>query len=356
ERIFCFVEIQNSDTGNQPQTQLWYSTLGTPWQFNELAQQEGGQVLLVGNGETPSVSSYVGYGDNPIAAISLGSTALLFKSRTAYMLYGTDPTTYFPIFLFPIGCLAKRSVINALGSVYWLSESGVYVMSGGSPTYISEKIKRYLAAIPMGQQTQAVGFFTELAYYLSFPVQGVTFRYYIPTKTWTVLPYATNSAFSIPANPNQFSQSFETTTYQPGEIVAVRGTNGPSNIVDAWLTGEDDLGSPTTFSWTSPLNSSRAPHTQKIYRYVTLLAPIQQGTATVTLTVDPGAQTEQTHTVTFNLGTGETRNIAALTPDIRGYLAQLEVSATNITGATVPLVIYSCTVWGTMDRPLAIPN
>ncbi|MGH7745819.1 MAG: hypothetical protein ACREQ5_13715, partial [Candidatus Dormibacteria bacterium] len=49
ERIFCFVEIQNSDTGNQPQTQLWYSTLGTPWQFNELAQQEGGQVLLVGN-------------------------------------------------------------------------------------------------------------------------------------------------------------------------------------------------------------------------------------------------------------------------------------------------------------------
>lgn len=350
ERTWCFANVQNADTNNQPQTQLWFSELGTPWSF-DAAQG----ALLVGNSATPESPGYEGYGDNPVAGISLGSTATLFKSRSAWAVFGNDPDTYIVSKLFDIGAIARHSVTSALGTVYWLSESGIYAYAGSGPQYISQKIRNTLLSIPLSDQQNCISFFSNLTVWFSFPATGITLGYYIPTGDWKYLPYATQAAFSIAANP-ALGGSFVTGA-AVNEVVAAR-TDLP--ILDHWFSSENDLGAPITASWTTGLTYSQQPHIEKEYKFITVTAPYQAGMVYLTLTIDPGSNPAKVHTATFDLantgGQASTRNIVRISPDLKGFMAQLQVTFVNTTGATTPLSIPNVTVWGCMGRELVVPD
>lgn len=357
ERIFVFTIFQNSaDTANQPESQLWYSDLGTPWSFNQVAQQDGGQVLLVGNSATPSSPSIIGYGDVPVGGISMGGLALLFKSQSCWILFGNDQDTYFTSLAFPIGLLSKKSLINIFGTIYWLSPDGCFSYAGNGPQYLSEKVVNLLNTVPYSDQINAVSMYANQTWYLSFPATQLTLCYYIPTAEWYTLPYSCSAAASIAANPTTPTGSFTTYSGTANEVVAGR----PSlNALDNWFTGENDLGAPVTGIWTSPLTCSESPQWQKTYDYITILAPYQAGSVTVTLTIDPGSNPPKVYqnTVATLLPSGqeECRHIFRIKPDLRGYQAQLTVQFTNTVGQLTPITIYSATVWGTLDRELVIP-
>jgi hypothetical protein len=369
-RIWCFVLVNDYASNFVPQCQLWYSEFGVPYYFNQVAQEDGGQVLVVDNSGTPNTTpgsqTYQGYGDIPIAGVSMGGTALLFKSRSTSLLFGNDQDTFFTTPAFPIGCISRRSVISALGQIWWLSEDGAYTFNGTGPQYLSQKVRNTLKSIPMQDQINAVSSFSNLTWYISFPQTGITLAYYTVTGEWHTLPYSCSAAASIPANPvtpltsSSFTtQPFASVTGQPNEVVAARFS---SNALDNWFVTEADLGAPNSGTWQSPLTTSGAPHIQKTYDYVTIYAPFQAGSCTFTLTIDPGSTNPKVFTQTVTdlsaagSGQSETRHIWRVSPDLRGYSAQLSVTLTTTTGQTVPTSLYLCQVWGTFDRALVIPE
>jgi hypothetical protein len=354
DRAWVFLNVQNTVTNNQPQCQLWYSNFGRPWEFNAAEQ-----VLLVGSediaalptgGASPNYSTALD--DSPVAGTSLSTVAVLWKRRTMWSVLGEDQSDYTVYKLGDYGCISRRSVTKAFGSVYWLSEEGPMQYNGAAPNYIGEKVRNFINSIPIAYQQEAVGFFANRTWYLSFPSpfsqQAVTLAYYTPTGQWFPLGFATQSATFVPANPTGGASTGS------GEIFAMRpGTT----YIDRWFCEETDLGSPINGSWVSPISDSGEAWAEKEYRYITVLAPIQPGvTCTYGLTVDMGAESPtQTFQGSFDLGTGQIRHIASVPSSInRGFTAQLTLELFNTSSAVYPqpAIVWFAGVHGIVTRSL----
>lgn len=165
ERLWVFTVVENDDTLNQPQSQLWYSSYGLPWQFDA-----ANQVLLVGNDGTPDSTGSPDYGDLPVAGVSLASVGALFKSRTLWILYGDDENTFIVRKVGEYGCVSAGSVVVCQGIVYWLNEEGIFAFDGANaPQYISERIRDALESIPIADWQASIAWFSKRAYFISFP-------------------------------------------------------------------------------------------------------------------------------------------------------------------------------------------
>ena len=348
DRTWVLTVVNNTDTNNVPQTQLWYSNEGQPWSFDGV-----NQVLLVGDENTTPAQDSNGnlpYGDQPSQIAKLGSLLLIFKTTSTWVLQGSDATSYLAVpFLPDIGMVAPLSGTHGTAMYFWLSAEGVYSFDGASLQYISDDIHNALQAIPPNEWATAVGGFADLKYFLSFPQSNITFSYYIPSKEWTTLPYATTSfAVSTAVGDNPLGNSFKV-----NELVAV----GTGTQLHSWLAGkENDLGVGTTVTWTGPQTDSGIPYAQKDYRYIDLSAPIQQGSATVTLQPEPGSAIQPV-SQTFDLSKGQTTKQYQIPQSSAiGYTAQLSVSFTTPVGATVPITIWSVTVGGQIKRAWSQQN
>ncbi len=359
----------------QWQSQLWWSNLGTPWLFNSTEQ-----AVLVGNSATvqsePNYSA--GFGDYPVAGVSLGSLAVLFKSQTTWGLFGNATDTYVVTKLFDIGCQSRHSVISYLGVVYWLSAAGIYAFNGGAPQYLSQKIRNTLNAIPASVQATCYALADNLSVHFVFPGY-FTLSYYTVDGTWTQKPYSAACGFSGPSNTPPASGS----TNAFGEVVCPRVITGSAPALDAWFFGEKDLGLAITGTWTSPLTTSGEGNFENVYEYITFYIPnyddvgnLQTGSVTWTLTLNQGSTTPQVFGSTFNvgsyqggqqspryifrIGSNPIPNAGPPANDFKGFDAILSVSFTNSLGGTksanTKLFIQKIVVWGYPDRMLVIPD
>ncbi len=355
ERTWVFTIVQDADTGGLPQPQLWYSNLGRPWEFDRV-----NNVLLVGSSATPnSPGSYTStYGDEPVWCGSLSSVGVMLKTRTLWVLYGDDPSTFVVRQIFgALGTRARQSVAFGLMgqtlAMFWLSEYGVMVFDGSTPLRIDEDVRSIIRSIPFSDRIAAVGMYANLTYYISFPTTGITLGYFTQTNKWFQLPYATSFAYSIPSNPGAYAA--------PGNIGAevivneVTAVRTGTNFIDSWFAGgEGDLGSPQTVTWTSPLTDSGSPGYEKVFTHVVLLAPIQTGMATVTLVIDANTIVLPP----FDLSKGP-RNICEVPQygnQNRGFLNSLSVSYQTIPNAAQPIIIYGVAAYGEIGRTLNLPQ
>jgi hypothetical protein len=352
-RMWVLAQVPNSETGGGVQTQLWYTNEGQPWAFNAVDQ-----VLLVGTENTtmrPIANFPIPFGDISAGLAKMGSYLMVFKTSSTWLITGVDEETYTPLPLFAdIGLIAPSSLTKAAGRVFWLSAQGAYSYDGANLEYISDKLYNALQAIPPNYLANAIGFYADLTWFLSFPDEGYTYAYYLPKKEWTTLPYATQAAVfdtSIGSGPTA------ATSYKLNQIAAARiGTND----VDLWLEGqENDLGVGTQVTWTSPITDSGQPYAQKDYRYICVSAPAQPVTVTVALYVDPGFPTT---VPTFTAGPLDLSglpgsfNVPIPQASCVGYTAQVVITAATATGATQPLTIWSVSVGGTMKRMWSQPS
>jgi hypothetical protein len=341
DRMWVLAVVNNASTNNVPQTQLWYSNEGQPWSFDSV-----NQVLLVGDENTTPASDSNGtlpYGQQPAQLAKLGSLLLVFTNISTWVMQGSDATSYLAIpFLPDIGMIAPLSGAHGTAMYFWLSAEGVYSFDGASLQYISDDIHNELQAIQPNLWLTAAGAYKNLKYLLSFPEAGITFSYYIPSKTWTTLPYATPSfavATGVGDNPIGLSDSIN-------QLIAVDGTQ-----LDAWFAGkENDLGLGTTVTWTGPQSDSGIPFAQKDFRYLGVNAPIQTGEVTVTLQVEPGTGIAAV-SQTFDLSQGQsTKQFPIPQGACIGYTAQLSVTFTTPVGATKPITIWSVFAGGQIKR------
>lgn len=339
ERMWVYVLVQNAATNNLPQAQLWYSAVGQPWVFDEV-----NQVLLVNNSAIPSSPAYTGYGDVPVGLASTSSFLMAFCERSSWVTYGDDETTFIARKLFTIGCQSRYSITVGEENVYWLSESGAYLFNGAAPQYISEPIRNTLFNLSASDRQAAVGTYANKTWYLSFPTLNQTYAYWTQTGDWFgPLAYGTNAAYFVPANPATYGNAS-----QINEVTAARtGTT----FIDAWFAGgEVDLGSPQGVTWTSALTDSGHSEAEKEYSFIGILAPIQTGFATVTLTIDPGTNPAKTYSWVFDLSAQTTRQLRSVPPDFRGFMAQLSVTFNSIVDASQPLIIYRVFAGGVLGR------
>jgi hypothetical protein len=329
------------------QPQVWCSDYGTPWSFNDDSAQN--QVLLVGPEDTPGnvdINSTISttppwspnvLEDTPMGIASTGSYLVLFKSQRAYIVLGDSPSEFIVQQGFDIGCLATKSITKAEGGIFWLAPQGVHFFNGGSPEYISEDVRGFLDTIV--DQSGAIGSYRERTFYLTFPTNNITLCYYIPTKKWYTRPYGCVQSISDPYN-TQNSLLF---------------LNG-NDLQSVGRNPATDLGNPIVAIWQSGITDSGAPGQLKTYRYIQVVAGVQPGTITLTLTLDATAQITNTYSVTFDLSKGNGAHVASIPQGMLGYEAQVTITATTNPSATSPILIRSVVVTGDVSDSLTAPQ
>jgi hypothetical protein len=364
-RVWCFVVQRNASTQHVTQVQLWYSNLDRPWEFDSTSQV----LLLQGDITSVPVSGNVNYfaryGNQPAGLGVVGTILLALTRRQTWAVYGDSSSDFLQRQLFNIGCSAPRSITPVVGGAFWLSENGVYFFDGSSPTYDSEKIASYLRKIPgspgapgsagisTNAQIFACGSFYGLSYYLHFPSLQQTIGYHTPSGEWMgVLPYAPRTGDAVcttAANPSSvYGLAWN-------EVLAAR-RGAP--VID-WYFADDslDLGLPQTCSWTG--GAMFAPDSfRKQYRYLTLIGPVQQGSAIVTFDVDDGvAPPKQVVWAIPDLSVTP-RNIKSLGSDggqLMGFMGSLTVALTGVAGQPAPQ-IWAVAAWGVLppDQNLSL--
>jgi len=354
DRMWVMAQVNDADTNNVPQTQVWYSNTGQPWNFDAV-----NQVLLLDDWQTSPLTTGDGlsslpYGLTPYALVPLGGILICFLSQATWFINGSDETTYQPLQLFPdIGIAGPLAWALGGGMVAWLSANGagIWTYDGGSLQYISQDIYNDLQAITPEQWQSCAGAYADEQFFFSFPEAGVTFRFYLPTKEWTQLPYASPSfAYATQMGSNPVGAD----SFKMNQIVAVRNE---TFYLDAWLDGkENDLGAGTAVSWQSPYSDSGTPWVQKDYRWIGLSGPPQEGVK-VTLELFVDYNNVPTISNTFDLSSGFTTQFFPVPQNTaNGYACSLRVSFTTPVGATQPVEVWSAFVGGTPKRAWTIPG
>ena len=354
DRMWVMATISNTDTNNVPQTQVWYSNTGQPWNFDAV-----NQVLLLDDWQTTPTGAGDGtttlpYGLTPYALVPLGGILLCFLSQSTWFINGSDETTYQPLQLFPdIGIAGPLAWVLGGGMVAWLSSNGagMWTYDGENLNYISQDIYNDLQLIPPEQWQSCAAGYADEQYFFSFPDAGVTFRFYLPTKEWTQIPYASPSfAYAIQVGSNPVGAD----SFKLNQLVAARND---SFWLDSWLDGkENDLGLGIPVSWQSPYSDSQQPWMQKDYRWIGLSAPPQPGVK-VTLSLFVDYNNVPSISNTFDLSSGFTTQFFPVQQDTaNGFTCSLQVTFTTPVGATAPVEVWSAFVGGTLKRGWTIPG
>src|SRR5271166_3602011 len=304
--------------GPQP-ADLWYSNYAEPWGFDCV-----NQIIPIGREQT---------GDVAVGLLSLGSILLCFKSKTTWAIYGDDPTMFRPLKLFDIGACAQGSIIEGDGVAYWLSTQGVYSFDGSNLQWISLELRTVIQNMAASDRAAAIGFFSNLTYYLSFPTLNITYAYDTITKEWRSVPYGTNAA------------------YYDVELAEVTAARPTTTNIDSWLSTSTDLNNPITASYISRI-FTESPDAIKQYSYLYIVAPASSSSQpiTITLVADPGIPNfAQTFSVTHNLVEGS--KMYSIAPQLEGKELQITITSSS----TLPFEVTKIAVSGYIKRPTS-PN
>jgi hypothetical protein len=372
--MLVFTVVSQETSGAGPQKQVWFSNDDRPWEFNATPSQ----VLLVDDGMVPrydvtgTVPTPQPYGSYPVAVVSDGgSVALLFGSRSTWILLGDSAADFAVERLFGIGLIGRRAACAGNGMIAWQAPDGPRIFAGGAPQWIGLQVWNLIRYLSWNDREACVVQYQNFTFYFSYPNNGFTLCYFLPLQMWYQLPYAMSEGYSSESDP----QTYTAGTGSVNPLGFVLGARAKSTKMDYWAAAENDLTNSQTCTYSSPITSSGSGSYEKIYRYIVLYGPVQaRVTATVTLQIDPGLPTGPPPFVfSFDMSGNSTnpedrqfRKICAISVDQdvtsgnvvtdRGFAAQLTVSFTVPPGAHVPVQVWSAEVWGYVDRHLSIPS
>lgn len=303
-------------TSSNPYTtcDVWYTNFQEPWGFNSADQ------VLPCN-ENIGVDPIVG-------GAALPMMLLVFKRQSTWGIFGTSPSDYVPLPLFPLGCASKYTIASGYGLVFWLSPDGiVYTFDGTSPQNISDitqtssSVKSILDNMTISDFSLAVGFVADRAYYISFPTRGFTLGYSLLTQSWFQLSFVAGAVSYDPANNDEIIA-----TYVPGL------TN-----ISQWFTGTTDFGNPITAFYTTGFSDGDSPAVTKVYRHAVLYSS-SSVTGNVILTINVlGSMGTATFTTPVSISGNETT--VSLPPTLQGQQAQITVTVVSSTGTLIDQII-----------------
>jgi hypothetical protein len=378
QRLWVFATVNSRDTDYQPQQQLWYSNVNRPWEFDKI-----NNVFLVDtatyqpNTRPPGqISQTVPFNpytyplnvsvELPIAMKTLSSVMFFWTTRKMFVLYGDDPSTFLFRKFADLGCLSRASVAFAATEsgvgVFWLSENGVYWTDGSSLKYVSEDIRSVITGLTVFDRYNAVGFYTNHTYWISFPNLGQTWGYRTTTNQWHgPLSYAANAVSSVPSDlsPEEVPWPFSNKILDINSVVASRTDVA---MLDDWFSAVDetDLNNPQTVLYTSAPQTANNPHIMKEYTHLAITHKKQDvnSTATVTITVDDEIATQFSYD--FDLTKGPTQIVTVSDGNgnaLRGFSAVISISFTTVyPNPTAPIEIKAVALYGKYGVTNMIPT
>lgn len=203
-----------------------------------------------------------------VALKSTGRYLYVFGDRELFVLTGnSDKDFQLESLGDSLGSVSTGSVQRLGASVFWLSDSGVMKVSGGTVAEAGEDVRPNLLALNMALVSSTVDFVNEV-YYLTDGAQTLT--YWVREDAWTLrvdgvstsLLYGGGTPLSIGT----------------GGLYALGGTNDLNNAFPGWLQLKAYFSAHEFDSW----------HTRKEFRQVLLGYENTQGAATLTLDYDTG--------------------------------------------------------------------
>jgi len=368
--LFILTHIDDNIIAGSPNsTQLWYSQAGHGWEFSSDTRALLLQDYVENNLPPitdPLLASSPQYnqltGDFAKGLAVCGTTLVAWKHREMWLVYGNgSPSAPFnQISAFNVGAQSIRAITPCVGGAFVKTENGVYFFNGQTPTYSEENFRTVSANPPfhhgVEDDIKTVGAFNNLSYILSYPSLGKSYVYNTNVGQWvTELPYAAFSQDAVcyaPSDPSSMSLHNEGGAANVNMMCAVRG--GHPTTVDWWFADDaNDLGAPTIFTWQGPETDAPGTEFKKEYKMISLYAPNQTGTCTVSLSIDGRLPP---YTVTFNLSAARPYYMN-LPAGAQGYSAQLSIEVQGIPGGPAPQ-IWNVKVWGSSqpERKLLIPQ
>lgn len=109
-------------------------------------------------------------GSKIIGLFKLFDDIIVFKDKTAYKIYGSDPSNYQIVELFSCnGAISDKSIVSGNNGCYFLSDEGIYYYDGTNTELISDKIKNVIDTMNVEYASNSVGMFKNNCYYLAIP-------------------------------------------------------------------------------------------------------------------------------------------------------------------------------------------
>lgn len=280
---------------------VYWSNLNEPWGFNNLTGY-----LPVGENS---------YNDAAVGLTSIGGQLVLMKTKTTYGVFGNTDSNFITNKLFDIGCKSQRSICNAYGIAFWLSNQGVYMYTGSAPQNISDggyqisNIKAILDGLTEHDMSEATSFVYDRMFCISLPTLNATYVYDMRSQNWFPLSWAMD----------QVSFNLESVDFP------VIGTNLQILYqIDNWFAAGGDLGSPTISFITSRISDSGDLTSTKIYRFIEVEAPNVDATMFFQTTANPGLL-NYSDIQSVNLAEDGPRHQFSLPMEIEGSQIQLNM-------------------------------
>ena len=103
------------------------------------------------------------------------NSVVLFKNKTAYKIYGSNPSNYQLVEIFSCnGAIADNSICVGDNGAYFLNKDGIYYFDGTNTTLISQKIKNTIAKMNKNYASKSVATYFNSKYYIAIPLEDST--------------------------------------------------------------------------------------------------------------------------------------------------------------------------------------
>lgn len=180
-------------------------------------------------------------GGKIIAMKVVFNTIVIFKTNSAYKLYGDNPNNYQLVQMFSCnGAIGDKTIVVADNGAYFLNKDGLYFFDGTNTQLISYRIQEVFKEMNMNYADKSVATFHNGNYYIAIPtgnstVNNTLIQYNTLTKAFSIfdLNKQVNGLYTIQNNLFFFGGK---------EIGKVFGDTA-TQLNGEWITPTLDFGS-----------------------------------------------------------------------------------------------------------------
>lgn len=98
------------------------------------------------------------------------NSVVIFKNKTAYKVFGSNPANYQLVQLFTSnGAIADNSICVGNNGAYFLNSDGIYYYDGTNTSLISQKLGDFFKGLNQSYISKSVGYYHNGKYYLAVP-------------------------------------------------------------------------------------------------------------------------------------------------------------------------------------------
>lgn len=187
------------------------------------------------------IVAYSNDGSKIIGLKVIFDDVVIFKERSIFKIYGTNPTVYQKVQIFSAnGAIADKSIISTSKGAFFINKDGIYVYDGTNVNLVSQKITPIFRRINVAAISKAVAYYWNDKYILAIPVDGSSENNLIIEYDLSTKEFITKSGFSIRSfadigdkllfTSNNYIYQYDSGTTLDGAVINANWENGLSDF------------------------------------------------------------------------------------------------------------------------------